>query len=152
LENASFFASARGGTVPASQQVMSRIAVGTWRGRVSTTLDFAGSLLVADMAGGEVLARREASLGTAVPQLIAMRLEQMGAEVVICGAISRCLARNLELRGIRVIPLVSGAVEEVLQAFAEDRLTDGSFLMAGCRPDTRGVGRCRRRGGRPRGA
>ena len=124
---------------------MNRIAIGTWRECVSTTLDFAGGILIADMADGRVLARREACLGTASPQDIAMRLERLGTEVVICGAISRCLARNLEMRGIRVIPFVSGGVGEVLQAFAEGRLGDSRFLMAGCRPDTRGAGRCRRR-------
>ena len=111
---------------------MNRIAIGTWRECVSTTLDFAGGILIADMADGRVLARREACLGTASPQDIAMRLERLGTEVVICGAISRCLARNLEMRGIRVIPFVSGGVGEVLQAFAEGRLGDSRFLMAGC--------------------
>ncbi len=130
---------------------MSRIAIGTWRGHVSTTLDFAGSMLIVDMAGGQPLARTETCLGTASPQEIALRLEQLGAEVVICGAISRCLARNLQMRGIRVIPFVRGEVEEVLREFDAGRLDGHTFLLADLPAGSRGTGRCRRGRGGPHG-
>lgn len=128
---------------------MSRIAIGIWRGCVSTTLDFASSLLLIDMAEGKTGAREEICIKSAPPQSIAMRLEQMGVGVVICGAISRWLTQNLEMRGIRVIPFVTGDAEEVFQAFANGTLDNRKFLMAGCLPDARGAWRCRRRKGNP---
>ena len=89
------------------------------------------------------------SLKAPSPEWLAMRLEQLGVDVVICGAISRCLSRHLEMRGIQVVSFVSGDVDEVLRAYASGTLGDHRFLMAGCRPGAQGAGQCRRRRGNP---
>lgn len=129
---------------------MRRVAIAVWRGCVSTTLDFASNLLLVDVEGRKQTARKEVCLESASPQATALRLEEQGVGVVICGAISRWLAHNLEMRGMRVIPFVSGQVEDVIQAFAKGTLDDGKFLLAGCPPGARRAWRCRRRRGNPR--
>lgn len=129
---------------------MRRVAIAVWRGCVSTTLDFASNLLLVDMEGEKETARTEICLQGASPQQTALRLEEQGVGAVICGAISCWLARNLEMRGMRVIPFVSGQVEDVIKAFAMGTLDDGEFLMAGCLPGARRAWRCRRRRGNPR--
>ena len=126
---------------------MERVALAVWRGSLSTTLDFASSLLVVDLEGKEKVAEQEIRLEGNSPQATIFRLEEQGVSVVICGAISRWLSRNLEIRGIRVIPFVSGRVDEVLAAFAGGTLDDGKFLMAGCSPGARRAWRCRHGGG-----
>ena len=128
---------------------MRRIAIGIWRGCVSITLDFASSILLVEMAGDESTARREVRLKGVPPHSIAARMEQLGVDLVICGAISRCLARDLEMRGIQIIAFVSGDAEEVIQAFSRGTLDNGKFLMAGRLPDARGTWRCHRRKGNP---
>jgi predicted Fe-Mo cluster-binding NifX family protein len=45
-------------------------------------------------------------------------LEQLGVTDVICGAVSRLLFQKIEMRGIRVIPFVSGEIEKVLLVLA----------------------------------
>ncbi len=129
---------------------MRRVAIAVWRGSVSTTLDFASNLLLIDMEGQKVAARKEVRLESGSPQATALSLEAQGVSVVICGAISRLLAQNLEMRGVQVIPFVSGEVEEVIQAFVKGGLDDRKFLMAGCPPGARRAWRCRRRRGSPR--
>jgi predicted Fe-Mo cluster-binding NifX family protein len=129
---------------------MRRVAIAVWRGCVSTTLDFAGRLLILDVEGRKEAARKEVCLESASPQATALRLEELGVSTVVCGAISRWLAHNLEMRGIRVIPFVSGKAEDVIQAFAKGTLGDRRFLMAGCQPGARKAWRCRRKRGNPR--
>jgi predicted Fe-Mo cluster-binding NifX family protein len=128
---------------------MRRVAIAVWHGCVSTTLDFASNLLVVDVEGQEEAARNEVRLEGGSPQATALRLEEQAVGVVICGAISRWLAQNLEMRGIRVIPFVSGRVDDVIAAFVKGTLNDGKFLMAGCPPGARRAWRCRRRRGNP---
>lgn len=129
---------------------MKRVAIAVWENHLGTTLDFARSLLLVDVQGNNSVQRREIQLGSGSPQETALMLEQSGVTDVICGAISRLLFQRLEMRGIRVIPFVSGSVEEVLHAFMNDGLGDRNFLMAGCSPGARGAWRCRRKGGNPR--
>jgi predicted Fe-Mo cluster-binding NifX family protein len=130
---------------------MQRVALAVWRGCLSTTLDFASNLLVVDMDGQKEAARKQVRLDGSSPQATALTLEEQGVGVVICGAISRSLACSLEMRGIRVVPFVSGSVDEVISAFARGTLDDGRFLMAGCPPDARRAWRCRHRRGNSRG-
>ena len=116
---------------------MSRIAVAVWRGHVATTLDFASRLLLVDVQGGGIGAPTEIRLGGPAQRDIASRLEQLQVSTVICGAISRCLLRNVEARRIQVIPFVRGEAEKVLRAFVNRTLDDSRVLMAGCPPGTR---------------
>ena len=130
---------------------MSRTAIAIWLGFVATTLDFARALVLIDVVGGEVTARKEVRIGAVSPQAIAQKVEKTGARVVICGAISAPLLSAVEARGIRVVPFVHGRVEEVIQACLEGTLGEERFHMAGCRP-CRKQGRCRgRRAGPGRG-
>jgi hypothetical protein len=53
--------------------------------------------------------------------------------------------------GIKVLPYVTGNIDEVLQAYLTDKLVQPQFVMPGCWPGARkGFGRrqrsCRRRG------
>ena len=77
------------------------------------------------------------------------RLREIGARVLICGAISDSVIRMINSRGIAVIGWISGDVEEVISAFIENSIYEPVFLMPGRRP---GGGRhhCRRRGSRAR--
>ncbi len=122
---------------------MTRVAIPTWQGRVSPTLDFASKVLVADLGNAKYGARMELDLRGPHQHCLVRQLADLGIDVVICGAISRTLAESLEQRGIRVASFVSGGVEEVLWAFLHDTLGDRGPLGD---PRTGARGRnCRRR-------
>ncbi len=63
--------------------------------------------------------------------------------VLICGAISGCLANAIEVAGIRVIPYVTGDVDTIVKAFERGNLDN--CRMPGCLQKGR---RGRRRGHR----
>ena len=124
-----------------------KVAIPHWQGRVSPVFDVAGNVLVVEIDGGAERARRDVAFSVDGPQARAARLTEAGADVLVCGAISKPLEVAVSAAGIEVIPQTCGEVERVLAAFIDGRLNQGAFLMPGC------CGRRRRfQGGRRRGA
>ena len=121
------------------------VAIPVWQGRVSPVFDVAGQLLVVELNGSVEIARRQEALPDEVPQRRAQRLQALGVETLICGAISRPLETLLAASRIEVLPRICGDVEEVLRAFLDAGLQDDQFVMPGC------CGQKQRRRGRCRG-
>jgi len=121
-----------------------RIAVPDWKGRVSPVFDVARQVLVVDLDGGQELRRATENLGQTLPPLRAGELAGQGVNVLLCAGISVPLLRMLEAHGIRVIPGISGEVDQVLQGYLAGHLADGRFSL----PGWRGPGGRRHRRGR----
>ena len=109
-----------------------KIAIPVWQGRISPVFDSSRRILLLEVEAGRVLARSEAPIGGELPQERARQLSDLGAEVLVCGAISRPLAELVAQAGIRLIPFIAGEVEEILRAYLEGRLQSAEFLMPGC--------------------
>ena len=122
-----------------------RIGIPVWGHRVSPVMDTAERLLLLDAAGEPDAPRREIALGQAPAAPRAQAIANLGIEVLICGAISRSLAEMLALSGVRVVPWISGEVDEVLEAFCCGEPACARFLMPGCRGGRRGRDGRRRR-------
>lgn len=114
-----------------------RCAIPVWRERVSTVCDFSRSILLIDVRGNREIARREVSLPEEPALQRAARLGRLGVGVMLCGAISQTLAWFVTQAGIRLVPFVSGPVDEVLAAYLCGRLTDPRFLLPGSPPAAR---------------
>jgi len=123
-----------------------KIAIPHWRGRVSPVFDVAANVLVAEINGSVERGRQDVSFDAEEPQARAARLAQTGADVLICGAISRPLEMAVSATGVEVIPQICGDVERVLAAFIGGRLDQDAFLMPGCCGRRRRFGVRRRRG------
>lgn len=135
-------------------QVNRTLAIPVWDDMVSTTFDFARKLLVVETDGGKEISRREIPLGDEAPAVRARRMQDLGVEVILCGAVSQPLAQAVSRAGIQTIPYVSGQVDNVLAAYLCERLAEPRFLQPGCRPGARrrwrhrcGFGAGRRCGG-----
>ncbi|NOQ45946.1 MAG: hypothetical protein GQ559_04625 [Desulfobulbaceae bacterium] len=120
-----------------------KVAIPIWSGRVSTVFDFAHRLLLVEFDGSDEMGRSELPLHGSFAIMRAKRLSHLGVEVLICGAISRPLARMVASQGIEIIPFISGTVSEVLNAYLNGQLADPRFCLPGCRP---GAGRHRQKG------
>ncbi|MFW6147675.1 MAG: NifB/NifX family molybdenum-iron cluster-binding protein [Thermodesulfobacteriota bacterium] len=108
-----------------------RVAVPTWNGRISPVFDEASRLFVAEVRGKDEYSTFETNMSEYFLPSKVMRLRGLGVDTLICGAISRPLADMVTTAGIRLIPWVSGMVEEVLQAFLSERLFDLRYAMPG---------------------
>lgn len=114
-----------------------KVAVPVSGGRVSTAFDFSRRLLVVDYQNGKETGRSEILLDEELPPSRARRLQSCGVQALICGAISRSLAKHLEVAGIDVTPFVSGSVEKVLAAYLAGDLESVRFLMPGSTAEQR---------------
>lgn len=115
-----------------------KIAVSNWNGRVSPVFDVSRQMVVVEIDQGIIQRKSEESLH----EDIARKVEKIsgdGIQFLICGAISQSLAEVLTLRGIQIIPFITGNVDDVIQAWITDRLDRPCFAMPGC------CGRNRRR-------
>jgi predicted Fe-Mo cluster-binding NifX family protein len=125
------------------------VAVPVWQGRVSPVFDVAGQLLLVEFDGARETVRRQEALPEEAPERRVQRLQALGIETLICGAVSHALEVLLGAGGIQVIPRICGAVDEVLQAFLCSELHNDQFAMPGCcgqrRHRQRGCRRNRRR-------
>jgi len=108
------------------------IGIPIWHGRVSPVFDVAGQLLVVEVNGSVESSRRQESLPDEAPERRTQRLQILGVETLICGAISRPLEALLAAGGIAVIPRLCGETEDVLRAFLSAGLQDDQFAMPGC--------------------
>jgi len=114
-----------------------KIAIPVYGDYVSNVFDFAHRLLVVDIENGRELNRSEVTL---TPELVpqrAGRLRSLGANVLICGAVSRPLMYMLTASGIKVLPYVTGRVDEVLQAYIAGQLGQPQFILPGFWPGAR---------------
>ena len=113
------------------------LAIAVWDDRVSTTLDFARNLLIVEADEGCEVSRREVPLGNEPLARKVQKMQDLAVQVVLCGAISHPLAQAVSRVGIRIIPYVSGQVDDVLAAYLCGRLADPHFLQPGCRSGAR---------------
>jgi len=124
------------------------VAFAVWENRISPVFDTAGTLLLADVADGQVANRRYEPVAAVALVEKVSRLRQLGVGVLVCGAISRPLADMIAAEGVRLVPFVAGGVEEVVDAYARGLLPAPAFMMPGCGRRRRGrFGRGRGRGG-----
>ena len=121
-----------------------RVALSAWDGRISPVFDTAQKLLLVDVEDGRVAARTEADMPEQAFALRASRLRDLGADVLLCGAVSRPLAAMIAASGIEVVPFLAGDVEDVLAGYLAGELPSPQFMMPGC--PCPGGGRRNRRG------
>lgn len=109
-----------------------KTAFAYWENRIAPVFDVARRIQIVESKNGRIIGESE----DIVPEGLALRkafhLEQLGIEVLVCGAISRPLHDQVTANGIQVIPFVSGNLGDVILAWLEGRLDNDGFAMPGC--------------------
>lgn len=126
------------------------VGITTWGDRVSPVLDTAEQLLVFDAERGPEAARVVVLSGLTF-WTRAAAIGGAGIDVLICGAVTRPLLEALTASGLTVVPWVSGAVDDILQAFSCGETVEQRFAMPGCGRARRGRQGACERGRRGRG-
>lgn len=99
-----------------------KIAIPMFNNRVSPRFDFASKILIATIDNGKVGDKKEYSLINLNPIRRSILLNELGVNVLICGGVSCFSKRLLMSKGIGVIPMVQGEIEEVLTLFINDKV------------------------------
>ena len=120
------------------------IALTVWENRISPVFDSARTLLVAEIKDQEVVSRFVEKFNQSILSNLAdmvSRLNLLKIDVLICGAISQMPANMVEASGIKLIPFISGNIEDVIAAYIKDEPIIPTFLMPGCGRRHRGNSR-----------
>jgi predicted Fe-Mo cluster-binding NifX family protein len=118
-----------------------KLAVSYWQGRISPVFDVSRYLLVVELESWVEKARFEVVLRESDSIRRAKQLEDLGVEVLICGAVSRDMEAALRDSGVIVKRLVRGEVDEVLAAYCTQSLEQERFKMPGSLGHGRSAGR-----------
>lgn len=94
-----------------------KVAIPMFNSRVSPRFDFAEKILIATIENGSVSERQEYALTKLHPIRRSSLLSELGVKVLICGGISSFCNRLIANNRIRVIPMIQGEVEDVLNHF-----------------------------------
>jgi len=108
-----------------------KIILPHWQGRISPLFDSAGLVLLVEVEKNRELRRTTHSVQGDILQRVRQTLD-LGADILICGAISGQLERMLRAAGLQVIANICGEVEDVLSAYGRGALFDTQFLLPGC--------------------
>ncbi|NNL78380.1 MAG: hypothetical protein HKO68_18770, partial [Desulfobacterales bacterium] len=107
-------------------------ALTVWENRISPVFDSSHKLLVVQIENNKIANRHLEPFNPNLPSHFADRLEAIGVEILICGAISQLPAYIIEVIGIELIPFITGNTDEVLERLAKNQPIVPEFLMPGC--------------------
>ncbi len=108
-----------------------RIAVPVWEDKVSPVLDTTSRLLIYEVKDSRTESCYEACLDEQAFPRRCLRIQNMGIDVLICGAVSSPFLRMLMASGIKIIDGISGNPKDVIAAYFEGTLDHTRFLMPG---------------------
>lgn len=129
-----------------------RIAIPIWENKISPVLDTASRLMIVEEVNGIESSRFEIYMDEVDLSRRCLRIQGLGIEILICGAISKPFLRMLRGYGITIIPEITGEAEDVLMAYFQGNLQGSNFLMPGCRKNSRRCLKGSRGGQSSRGA
>ena len=109
------------------------VALTVWENRISPLFDSTRMLLIVNIRKRNVIGKHLEIFPYESPLSRAAKLADLDVTVLICGAISNLFANPIEIYGIRIIPFVAGAVDEVLDAYLMGALSSPKFRMPGCK-------------------
>ncbi len=128
-----------------------KVAIPHWQGRISPLFDAADTLLLIEIEDGREVKRNNFNLSRRDPLRRAQEVARLGADMLLCGAVSRELETALLGAGVQVVGFICGEVDGVIAAFLGGKLSHSRFHMPGWekkQPDATRTGRVRGRGKR----
>jgi predicted Fe-Mo cluster-binding NifX family protein len=123
--------------LPVQQQirptVRTRAVIAVWQNRVAPLFDVARQLHVVDFESGLIVRQQRAVMPDVPAGSKATRLVELGAQVLVCGAISESLQAMIMAHGIRVFPFLAGDIPELELALVAGSIENPVFAMPGWR-------------------
>ena len=108
-----------------------RIAIPIFHNRISPILDTCTRLMVVDYEDAIVTRKKEIALEFCSQLERLEILKKLNPDAVICCGVSDVFDKMLRSAGIRLISGIAGDVDQVVEAFMNDRLGDPRFRLPG---------------------
>jgi len=110
-----------------------RVAFAHWNDRLSPVFDVSDRILLIDIEHGGEKMRQDILLTCREPLHRAKEISDLGAERLVCGAVSQIMETALERAGVQVTAFMCGDLQSVIAAFICGELNDTRFRMPGNR-------------------
>jgi predicted Fe-Mo cluster-binding NifX family protein len=122
-----------------------KTAFAVWNNRIAPVFDVARHVIMVESEAAREGAPTPVLLVGDQPLQKVQQLSELGADSLVCGAISRALQALLIARGIRVVAFVAGDVQDVIDAWQQNNPNIKDFAMPGCRPNRHRRSNCKQR-------
>jgi len=108
------------------------IALSIWNDRIAPVFDVAMQLLLVEVQDRKIVKQTLERLPSGSILEKAAKLQHLGINTLICGAVSEQVKSFIDMYGINVIAFISGDVQEVLQSWLSGNFNEADFAMPGC--------------------
>jgi predicted Fe-Mo cluster-binding NifX family protein len=108
------------------------IAVPVYQNRISPLLDVSDKYVIFETENGEVKQKINISLNVEGEPQRVEKLKEIGVNTIICGAVSGCVARIVYEKGIRLISMIYGPIEEIINQYLSNSLATNCPENTGC--------------------
>lgn len=98
------------------------IVIPYWKDRISPVFDMAKEIMLIHVENGHVVGRNKTLIVEKNTLARVNYIVQLGADVLICDAISSSLQRALSSTGVYVITNIHGQVEDAVMALLSNQL------------------------------
>ncbi len=110
-----------------------KTAIAVYNNRIAPVFDVARRVIIVESDTATGARPTTVLLPGDQPLQKVRQLSALGAESLVCGAISRAFQAALTAGGIRVIPFIAGDVQEVIDAWRDKLFEVDAFAMPGRR-------------------
>jgi len=108
-----------------------KIAIPEHQGRVAPVFDTCGRMLIFTRDENREVLVAEQDWSTVSRQARAVRLKELGIDVLLCGAISCGIEDQIHGQGISHVAWLAGEVATILKAYREGRAMNPEYAMPG---------------------
>jgi predicted Fe-Mo cluster-binding NifX family protein len=110
-----------------------KVAFAVWEKRIAPVFDTCRELVVVSIEDGRIKERHGELILADSLVAKALRLREIGIDILICGAISKPFHEVILSYDIKIRACVVGDINDVVAAWRDDRLgVESSFKMMGC--------------------
>ncbi len=113
------------------------LAIPVFRTRVAPVLDWCSKIILIPEKGADAASGRKIDVMEENTFGLMRTLREEGTKTLICGALSPEMLNYGESIGLKIIHGIAGDIEEVLQAYREQKLDRPQYWLPGCRGQRR---------------
>ena len=105
------------------------IAVPVYQDRISPLMDVSNRYIVYETEDGEIKQKMDISLNADGESQRVDKLKEIGINTIICGAVSGYIAHLVNDRGMRLLSMIYGPIDEIIAHYLDNTL--GSYCSGG---------------------
>ncbi len=113
------------------------LAIPVFRARVAPVLDWCSKIIIVSEEGLNAASGRQIDVTKENIFGMMQTLLEQGIKTLICGALSHETLDHGESIGLKIIHGIAGDIEEVLQAYRDQKLNQPKYWLPGCRAQCR---------------